>query len=113
MPWFKVDDGFAFHSKTLAAGNQAIGLWVRAGSWASQQLTDGLVPRQVARQIGTAKDAGRLVDSGLWVPDGSDFQFHQWSTGGRNPTRAQVEAKREADAERLRKWREDQAAKGR
>lgn len=33
MSWFKVDDHLAFHRKTLAAGNEAMGLWVRAGSW--------------------------------------------------------------------------------
>ena len=33
MPWFNVDDGFAFHRKAVRAGNAAIGLWTRAGSW--------------------------------------------------------------------------------
>ena len=111
MTWFKVDDGFAFHSKTLAAGNAAVGMWVRAGSWSSQQLTDGFMPEAVVRQIGPISSAGRLVDAGLWIPDGSGFQFHEWAGAGRNPTRAQVQAKREVDAKRLAKWREEQARK--
>jgi hypothetical protein len=111
VSWFKVDDGFAFHSKTLAAGNAAVGMWVRAGSWSSQQLTDGMVPLSIARQLGPKSQTNSLVEAGLWVPAGGGFEFHQWSTGGRNPTRAQVEAKRVKDAERLRRWREDQDKK--
>ena len=111
MTWFKVDDGFAFHSKTLAAGNTAIGMWVRAGSWSSQQLTDGVLPEPIVRQLGSIGSAKRLVESGLWIPDGSGYRFHEWSGTGRNPTRAQVQAKREKDAERLRRWREEQEAK--
>lgn len=105
MTWFKVDDGFAFHHKTLAAGNAACGMWVRAGSWSAQQLTDGYMPEPLVRQLGPIRDAHRLVDAGLWLPDGNGFQFHQWH--GRNPTRDQVEKKRAADAERLRRWREE------
>lgn len=29
MPWFRVDDDFALHPKAIAAGNAALGLWVR------------------------------------------------------------------------------------
>lgn len=95
MPWFRVDDNLAFHSKTLAAGNAAMGLWVRAGSWSMQQLTDGHVPDHVAKQLGTRAEAKRLCDVGLWTanPDGG-FDFHQWE--GRQPTAADV--KRAAEA---------------
>ena len=48
MPTFEVDDQFAFHRKTLRAGNEAIGVWVRAGAWATGYLTDGLIPFDVA-----------------------------------------------------------------
>jgi len=43
MPWFKVDDTLAFHAKVVAAGNAAMGLWVRAGAHSMQQLTDGFI----------------------------------------------------------------------
>jgi hypothetical protein len=104
MPWFKVDDGFAFHSKTLQAGNAAVGMWVRAGSWASQNLTDGEISSTVARQLGTRGQAQKLVDAGLWVPTDNGFAFHEWE--GRNPTREQVEQRRRQTADRLRRWRE-------
>ena len=53
MPWFRVDDTFSHHAKVMAAGNAAIGLWVRAGAWSMQQLTDGFIPTHVAKQLGS------------------------------------------------------------
>lgn len=104
MSWFKVDDGFAFHQKTLLAGNAAVGLWVRAGSWSSAQLTDGEISAEIAKQMGTVAQAKKLVESGLWVPTKTGYQFHEWD--GRNPTRDQVERRRAQGAERLKRWRE-------
>lgn len=105
MPWFKVDDTFAYHTKVVRAGNAAIGLWVRAGSWAMQQLTDGFVPRDVARTLGTAKEAQRLIDVGLWVEMDGGYLFHQWDEPGRQPSRAQVETERQAARDRQRRAR--------
>lgn len=104
MPWFKVDDNFAFHAKCVAAGNSAVGLWVRAGSWAMQQLTDGFVPRHIARTLGSNAEAKRLVEAGLWVEKDDGYIFHEWAD--RQPSRVQVEADREAAKERQRKARE-------
>lgn len=98
MPWFRVDDTFAFHPKVLNAGNSSAGLWVRAGSWASQQMTDGYVPSEVARTFGTSGETKRLLDAGLWVSAGGGFQFHEWSPT--NPTRAEVLADRASNARR-------------
>lgn len=84
MPWFRVDDTLAFHAKTLAAGNAAMGLWVRAGSWSMQQLTDGFIPDHVAQSLGTRGEARRLVQAGLWDDMPSGYAFHQWE--GRQPS---------------------------
>lgn len=104
MPWFKVDDTLAFHAKTLAAGNAAMGLWVRAGAWSMQTLSDGFIPTQVARQLGNRSEAGRLVNVGLWIEKDDGYLFHEWTQ--RQPSRAKVQADREANAERIRTWRE-------
>lgn len=104
MPWFKVDDTLAFHSKTLAVGNAAIGMWVRAGSWSMQTLSDGFVPNDIVRQLGGFKLAQKLVDAGLWIAKEDGYLFHEWHE--RQPSRARIKADREAGAERLRKWRE-------
>lgn len=94
MPWFRIDDTLAFHAKTLAAGNAAMGLWVRAGAWSMQQLTDGHIPSHVARQLGTTGEARRLCQAGLWDQTDDGYRFHQWTE--RQPTAADV--KRAAEA---------------
>lgn len=103
--WFRVDDNLAFHPKAMRAANPALGLWVRAGSWAGQQLTDGFVPEDVARAIGPRVEIERLVRAGLWVPSDGGFEFHDFTDY--NPTRESVQQKRKATAERIRRWREN------
>lgn len=110
MPWFKVDDTLAFHAKTVAAGNSAMGLWVRAGAWSMQTLSDGFVPTPIARQLGTAREASRLVAAGLWQEKDDGYLFHEWTQ--RQPSRAKVQSDRQASAERLRKWREKNRQEG-
>lgn len=78
MVWFKVDDGLAFHKKAVAAGNAALGLWVRAGAWCGQQLSDGHVPADIVKIIGTTAQADRLVKAGLWVEGDNEYIFHDW-----------------------------------
>lgn len=104
MPWFKVDDTLAMHTKTVEAGNAAIGLWVRAGSWSMQTLSDGFIPESIAHQLGTRGQALKLVEVGLWDRLPTGYAFHEWEQ--RQPTKAQVHADREATKERQRKSRE-------
>lgn len=111
MPWFNVDDGFAFHHKAVKAGNAALGLWVRAGSWCSQQLTDGFVPAEMVGVFGTPAQARRLVAAGLWHVVEGGYRFHQWTENGRNFSREDVEKKRRQDSDRKARWREQKAAK--
>lgn len=99
IPWFKVDDNLAFHAKTMLAGNAAMGLWVRAGSWASQQLTDGHIPSHIVAALGTQSQASKLVSAGLWDVSADGFQFHQWTE--RQPKSDAVRAERFAARERM------------
>lgn len=117
MPWFKVDDKLHDHPKAWKAGTHAMGLWSLAGSWCSDNLTDGFVPDYVVARWDTAwkRLAKRLVDAGLWVPATRDgvtgWQFHDWNAPGMQPTSEQVKAQRHAAAERQRRARD--AAKSR
>ena len=104
MPWFKIDDTFAMHEKVMAAGNPAIGLWARAGAWSMQQLTDGFVPDHVLRALGTPKERRQLVEVSLWVEAEGGIAFKGWDE--RQPTKVQVEAARQAAADRQRHARE-------
>lgn len=103
MSWFKVDDNLAFHHKTVAAGVSAMGLWVRAGSWCAQTLTDGFVPEHMVPALadGDAGLAGRLVEAGLWRRVKGGFAFHEWTD--RQPTRQSIEDRRAMRADAGRK----------
>lgn len=107
--WFKVDDNLATHPKVLKAGNAAMGLWVRAGSWSGQHLTDGFVAAEALPMIGTREQAERLVEVGLWDEVDGGFQFHQWEE--RQPSKASTEERREAERQRKAAWRAEQARK--
>ncbi len=79
MAWFKVDDEVTFHRKTLTAGNEAFGAWIRMGAWSSRELTDGLLPRAVAEQIaGSMPLLDRLVSVGFLERSGDDFLVHDY-----------------------------------
>lgn len=109
MTWFKVDDSLHSHMKAIRAGEAAMGLWVLAGSWSADQLTDGWIPRRIARRLSPRADklAKNLESVGLWTPDWRENEpgwvFHSWSDY--QPTRADVEARRKADADRRARWR--------
>lgn len=106
MPWFRVDDQLATHPKVIRVGNAAMGLWVRAGSWAMQQLTDGFVPDSVVKMLdGKPTQTKALVDAGLWVKARGGYQFHGWEEF--QVTRAKVKDERVAAAERKRRSRRD------
>lgn len=104
MTWFKVDDNLAFHAKVVAAGNPAIGLWARGGSWCAQQLTDGFIPDHMLAALGTKGQAEKLVAVRLWDRVQGGYSFHEW--GERQPSKADVEADRLAAKERMRAARE-------
>lgn len=111
MPWFKVDDGFAFHRKAIKAGNAGIGLWVRAGSWCAQQLTDGHVPEEMLLLLGaTTSDAEALVNAGLWVHSDGGYEFRGWHDF--QPTKAEVEEERAKARERQKTWRKNRRNAG-
>lgn len=102
MPYFPVDDQVAFHPKIMAAGNAAVGLWTRAGSWCKAHTTGGKVPSEIAHVLGRNSEISRLVSVGLWtvIPDG--FQFHDWDHQAGNFDADEEKARREAEREKNR-----------
>ena len=98
MAWFKIDDGFHGHPKIVGVSTSAVGLWTLAGTWASQYLTDGVVPlAMVARLGGSQDDADALVAAGLWIASPDGYTFHDW--WDYQPDAASTKAKREAESE--------------
>lgn len=107
MAWFKVDDGFWSHPKTAQLSDAATALWVRAGAWSAQHLTDGRIPYTALRFFrARRRSAMELVDAGLWSDAGDAFVFHGWDEY--QPSKSQVEARREATRNRVNTWRERQ-----
>lgn len=104
MTWFKVDDAFWAHPKTLALSDSALALWLRAGSYCAQQLTDGHVRREALLMLrGNEFAADDLVDAELWHETKDGYVFHDWEKY--QPTRAKVEAERDAWRERQNRHR--------
>lgn len=106
--WFKVDDSFHSSRKLLSIPKRhrlaAAGLWVIAGSWCGQQLTDGHVPDYMLKEWGaTPAIVKALVDSGLWIPESDANVFHSW--GEYQPSKQDVSAERAASRERMRDLR--------
>ncbi|MGW1492605.1 mucin-2 [Streptomyces sp. NPDC002402] len=121
MPWFKIDDKAHSHPKFMRAGNAALGLWLRCGSYAAQHLTEGIVPGVVAQLYGTAAQAKKLVKAGLWhetghacdrcpQPQEGDYVVHDFLEDGRNTSRAKHEADKKKARERQAKHRESRTS---
>ncbi len=118
MTWFKVDDKFHSHAKVARLGDDsdALALWVVAGSWCADQLTDGWVPAFVARRLDPdyVRRAAALVRVGLWEEGDRDGEkgwlFHGWNEEGRQPTAEQVQQERALKTARQQRWREKHRA---
>ncbi|MGW9299647.1 mucin-2 [Streptomyces cyaneofuscatus] len=121
MPWFKIDDKAHSHPKFMRAGNAALGLWLRCGSYAAQHLTEGIVPGVVAQLYGTTPQANKLVKAGLWhehghscdrcpQPQEGDYVVHDFLEDGRNTSRAKHESERKKARDRQAKHRESRTS---
>lgn len=104
MSWARLDDGFHAHPRTLQAGLEANGLFCRAISYCAQFLTDGFVPGEWLEQQGgpvAAKRAiKRNIEAGLIERIEGGYMIVGYLE--RNPSRADVHARRRADSERKR-----------
>lgn len=110
MSWFKVDDGFWSHPKTLALSPDAVALWVRAGSWSCQQLTDGVIEDYTLPMFGpVASAADELVEAGYWYRHDGAYEFHDWAEY--QEASDAVKERRKKNAEKMRRWREAKVAK--
>lgn len=106
--WFKIDDGFPTSEPVLRIPRRyrtsVIGLWTLAGAWAAKELTDGYIEAHLLDEFAsTPAMAAHLVRSGLWEETENGWKFKGWEKY--QPTREQVEADREREAERKRKYR--------
>lgn len=110
MTWFKVDAKLHDNHKARTAGTRAMGVWVLALSWSSDNVTDGYVPTSIACRWGDRRDFTRLVTAGLWSAETSNgepgYRFVNYRQYQR--TRAQIDEERLLAAERMRARRKRQ-----
>lgn len=105
-----LDDNFDEHPKFIELSNDATALWIRCLGYCRRNLTDGFVPESVAISSSRAAKKAKqrsIIDelcappkaaphlAPLWkrVPGG--YEYHDYLRGGWNPSKAEVEAKRE------------------
>ena len=109
MTWFKVDDKLYTHRKVRSLSKGALALWVLAGSYCADHLTDGVVqPSDVGWLGGTDDEVAELVEAGMWDEHPDGWEFHDWEHY--QPSRSKVESRRAAERERVAAWREQQRA---
>ena len=112
MPWAKLDDGFYDHPKTLRIWRRcpgAVGLHARAISYCARHSTDGHIMAEIVEglsplQRDREQQVKALIEEKAWYQDEDGFVIHDYNDY--NPTKAQLEEKRAADAERKRKSRQ-------
>lgn len=113
MAWARIDDAIIDHPKVLEAGEDARDLLIVSIIWCNKHLTDGRVPKAalgiLSRKKSAKKNAEALVRVGLWHDEGDAWQLHDYLDW--NPSKKEVEEKRNASAERMRKSRERRAKK--
>lgn len=98
MAYAKFDDIFAEHPKVAVLSDAAFRTHVRGILYSNRVLSDGFVPRSVARELGRA--VKELVNRGLWeeVQDGyAIHDFLDWNDSAQT-IRSKRDSKRMAGA---------------
>lgn len=106
-----LDDNWDTERMVIRAGSAAFGLYVRCGMWVARNLTDGVIPPEIAAAYGTPEWIRRLLDVGLWETHADGYlDPHHLK---RNPTAERAAVRREQKADRQRRWLENQGTKKR
>jgi hypothetical protein len=101
MTWIKLDDGFPQNPKIVGLGDHSFRLYISALCYSGKYLTDGFIPQAIINQLG---DATELVQMGLWEETLGGIQvinYIEYQT-----PKAEVEKKREANRNRVTRYRE-------
>jgi len=107
MSWIRIDDHAPEHPKLLKAGPTAGWLWVCGLAYCSRHLTDGTIPAEAVPTMGVPKaqdSVARLLRVGLWEETPTGYHVHDYHQY--QPSRTQVETRRQRTAERVAKWKE-------
>lgn len=112
--WVKLDTSYLRHPKLQAVSVHARLLHLSSILWTAEHQTDGFVARMHVAAITSAftlrhDRAQRWVDElvavALWDERPDGWHVHDFEIHNRTSLRANVEAARAAQAERVRRWR--------
>jgi hypothetical protein len=103
VTWVKLDDRFAGNPKVSELSDAAFRLYVSALCWCSQHETDGVVTRKKAKMLGRQTRIVELVAAGLWHVTDHGYEVHDYLVY--NPSRLELEQRREATRQRVTKHR--------
>lgn len=103
MAWLRVDDRVRTHPKLVQAGPEASWFWFCGICYSREHLTDGFIPAGILPSLAPGVRNGKalaakLVGVNLWHAAEGGYQIHDFLDW--NPSRADVQAQRRADAER-------------
>lgn len=98
MSWARFDDGFTQHPKIVGLSDGAFRMHVAAVCYAARNLTNGHIPAAALpglRHKAYFRCADELVKAGVWDRiDDQAFAIHDYLKY--NPSRSQVESKRDS-----------------
>lgn len=97
MTWIKLDDKCPRHPKVAGLSDRAFRWWVQALCYASEFLTDGLLPASFLRTV-PARVKDELLTSGLWFTQDVEWRIHDYLT--HQTGRAEIERERDRNRRR-------------
>jgi hypothetical protein len=103
MTWVQIDDAMAEHPKVLQLGDRAFRVHIEALCYSNRNLTDGFVPKVIGHSRGK-RYATELVTAGIWDTATGGYLIHDYHDY--QPSAAQVEARRAANTDRVRRHRQ-------
>lgn len=103
MTWIRLDDDFPDHPKVITLSDQAFRTYITTLCYSARYLTDGALARPVAERLGAVLSASELVQAGLWWE--RDYGWEIASYAEYQSTKEQVEAARQANRERVSRYR--------
>ena len=109
MGWVRIDDNFADHPKIIALSDKAFRLFIQGLCYSNRLLSDGRIPYQIVNGwVGDdpLKPSDELEEQGLWERYEKGFSIRSYEEY--QPTRSEVESKRQQARERLQRYRETQ-----
>jgi hypothetical protein len=101
MSWVKIDDRFWGHHKVIAAGNEAVGVWIRACSWTACAEQDGFIPDDAANLIAKRKVWQKLEEVRLVHREETGWRIHNFLEHNPSSEASRLARQKRAEAGRI------------